>query len=119
MDREIRRLRAQVQRLAQGKPRSQVRYPEPFRRAVVKLARQRRGQGPSVTDLAQALGVSEPTLAKWLRPTTPPRLRPVALVSAPAPVLAAAAHPVLITPSGVRVEHLDRETLVAVLQALR
>jgi hypothetical protein len=119
MDREIRRLRAQVQRLADGKHASQVRYPEPVRRAVVAVARRRLGAGASMARLADARGVSEPTLAKWLRPPTRPVLRPVAVVSPPAPGLTADARPVLITPSGVRGEHLDRGTLIAVLQALR
>lgn len=34
MDEQLRRLRAEAQRLAQGKPRSQVRYPDTFRRAL-------------------------------------------------------------------------------------
>jgi transposase-like protein len=118
MDKEIRRLRAEAERLAQGKSRSQVRYSPAFRRTAVALARMRVQQGSSVARLAQAVGVSMPTLTKWLRPTAVPGLRPVAVTSAPPPERCAAASAVLITPKGVRVEGLDRDTLVAVLQAL-
>jgi hypothetical protein len=119
MDTEVRRLRAAAQRLAQGKPPSQVRYPETFRRAAVRVARRHVGPGASVTRLARALGVSEPTLTKWLRTPPVPALRPVTVTPPPATGEDVARPPVLITPSGVRVEGLDRASLVAVLQALR
>ncbi len=118
MDEETRRLRGEARRLARGKHPSQVRYPDRFRRAALALARRRLGQDGSVTRLARELGVSEPTLTKWLRPPALPVLRPVAVMPAPAPGRAGGASPVLITPKGVRVRGLDRDTLVAVLQAL-
>ena len=119
MDAAIRRLRAERQRLAQGRPPSQIRYPDEFRQAVVALARHR-GPGPSVARLARALGVAEPTLTKWLRPRPAAALRPVALVaSTPPPASAPAGGAVLLTPQGWRVEGLDRDTLIAVLRALR
>jgi hypothetical protein len=117
MDDEIGRLRAEVRRLAQGKPRSQVRYPAGFRHAAVRLVRRRVEQGSSVARLARGLGVSEPTLTKWLRPPTGARLRPVA-VAAPPPAPAGARGPVLVTPHGLRVEGLDPTALIAVLRAL-
>jgi hypothetical protein len=118
MDDESRRLRAEARRLARGKHPSQVRYPDRFRRAAVALARRRLGPEESVARLARALGVSEPTLTKWLRPRTLPVLRPVTVIPAATSARAGGAGPVLITPTGVRVQGLDRETLVAVLQAL-
>ena len=78
----------------------------------------RLGQDGSVARLARELGVSEPTLTKWLRPPAVPGLRPVAVMPAPTPGRAGVASPMLITPKGVRVRGLDRDTLVAVLQAL-
>src|SRR5581483_12347784 len=105
MDAETRRLRAQARRLARGKHPSQIRYPDRFRRAALALARRRLGQDGSVTRLARELGVSEPTLTKWLRPPLPV-LRPVAVMPAPAPGRAAGARPVLIPPTGVRVRGL-------------
>ena len=71
MDAEIRRLRTEAQRLAAGKPARQVRYPEGFRRAVVTLGRRRLGPDGSAAGLARELGVSEPTLTKWLRRPSP------------------------------------------------
>lgn len=118
MDAEIRRLRAKARQLARGKHPSQVRYPNAFRRAALALARIRLGQDGSVARLARELGVSEPTLTKWLRPPALPVLRPVAVTPTPGPERGGLASPVLITPKGVRVKGLDRDTLVAVLQAL-
>jgi hypothetical protein len=65
--------------------------------------------------LAREIGVSEPTLTKWLRPPAGPVLRPVAITTTERP---AGSRPVLITPTGVRVEGLEGATLIAVLQAL-
>ena len=118
MNEAIRRLRAEAQRLAQDKPRSQVRYPEAFRRAAVTLARTGQGRGESVGRLARDIGVSEPTLTKWLRPAHGPGLRPVAVAVTSPPEPPAGASPVLMTRTGVRVEGLDRDGLIAVLRAL-
>ena len=68
--------------------------------------------------LARAVGVSEPTLTKWLRPPAGAGLRPVAVLAAPALEGAAVIRAVLITRQGLRVEGLDRDTLIAVLRAL-
>jgi len=118
MDDTIRRLRAEARRLAQGKHPSQVRYPDEFRRAAVRLARLRVGPGRSVAHLARDLRVSEPTLTKWLRPPVGPGLRPVTVVAAPTPAGAGVSGAVLVTRQGLRVEGLDRDTLIAVLRAL-
>jgi transposase-like protein len=118
MDDEVSRLRAEARRLAHGKPRSQIRYPEGFRRAAVHLARRRLGPSLSVARLARGLGVSEPTLTKWLHPRTGAGLRPVAVVAAAPPAGTAVSGAVLVTPHGLRVEGLDRDTLIAILRAL-
>ena len=68
--------------------------------------------------LAREIGVSEPTLTKWLRPLALPVLRPVAVAAAPTQECSAVARPVLVTPQGVRVEGLDRAGLIVVLRAL-
>ncbi len=67
---------------------------------------------------ARELGVSEPTLTKWLCPPPRPVLRPVTVTPVPGPERCGVANPVLITPHGMRVKGLDRDTLVAVLRAL-
>jgi transposase-like protein len=118
IDNELRRLRTEAQRLAHGKHPSQVRYPETFRRAAVALVRSRVAQGGSVAKVARAVGVSEPTLGKWLRPATLPVLRPVAVTATTMPAPQAPHRPVVITPNGIRVKGLDPDTLIAVLRAL-
>ncbi len=119
MDEAVGRLRAEAQRLSQGKPRTQVRYPVAFRWAAVALACVRLEQGGSVARLARELGVSDPTLAKWLRPGPAlPVLRPVAVTLTASSEGGDVSRPVLITPNGLRVEGLDHDGLVAVLQAL-
>ena len=118
MNEAIRQLRAEARRLAQGKPPSQVRYPDEFRRTAVLLAGRGRKQGRSVARLARAVGVSEPTLTKWLRLPAGAGLRPVTVLAAPAPESAAGSRAVLITRQGLRVEGLDRDTLIAILRAL-
>jgi hypothetical protein len=57
-------------------------------------------------------------LTKWLRPGTSAGLRPVAVVAAPPPAATGVSGAVLLTPQGLRVEGLDRDTLIAVLRAL-
>jgi hypothetical protein len=71
-----------------------------------------------VAHLARELGVSAPTLTKWLRPPVLPVLRPVAVAAAPTPERSAGARPILVTPHGVRVEGPDRDGLIVVLRAL-
>ena len=122
MDDPIRRLRAEARQLTHGKVPTAIRYPAPFRAAALALAGPRLGQGASIARVARDLGLSVQSLGRWLRTRPPqPGLRPVAV--APEPAGAAVPTPpaaglVLITAQGVRVEGLDRDTLVAVLQAL-
>jgi hypothetical protein len=118
MDEEIRGLRAEAQRLARGKHPSQIRYPDEFCRAAARLARGYLGPGRSVARLARQLGVSEPTLTKWLWPPAGTRLRPVTVVAGPPVADAVNSQAVLVTRHGLRVEGLDRDTLIAVLRAL-
>jgi IS66 Orf2 like protein len=82
----------------------------------VALGRTRLRQGHSVNRIARELGISEPTLAGWLRTRGPSILRPVAVAPGPAPTRTPGF--VLIAAPGVRVEGLDRDTLIAVLRAL-
>lgn len=115
MDAAIRQLRSTTRQLARGKHPSGVRYPGPFRDAVVTLARTRLGHGQSRARIARDVGVSFPTLVAWL---DRPGLRPVAVVSDPEPARERRSGVVLVTPQGFRVEGLDGDALVAVLRAL-
>ena len=116
MESAVRRLRSQVRRLAKGRPSRSVRYPIAVREAAVALGRSRLHQGHSVHRIAREFGISEPTLAGWLRPRAPGRLRPVVLSPDPEPARRPGV--VLIAGHGVRVEGLDADTLIAVLRAL-
>ena len=119
MDAAIRQLRTTARQLARGKHRSGIRYPAPFRDAVVAVARTRVGHGQSLAQMARDVGVSFPTLTTWLAGPAELALRPVTLAPAPDPVATPPATIVLVTPEGFRVEGLDGETLVAVLRSLR
>ena len=116
MEIAVRRFRSQVRRLAAGKAPRSVRYPVAVRDAAVALGRTRLRQGHSVNRIARELGISEPTLAGWLRTRGSSILRPVAVTSEPEPPHTPGF--VLIAAHGVRVEGLDRDTLIAVLRAL-
>ena len=117
MDDAIRRLHAEARRHAHGKPATGIRYPAPFRAAVVALVRTELGHGVTFGSLAGALGLPRWSLARWLRQSPPAVLRPVTVASDPGAALRPLG-PVLITPQGLRVEGLDRDTLIAVLRAL-
>lgn len=116
MEIAVRRFRSQVRRLAKGRAPRSVRYPVAVRDAAVALGRTRLRQGHSINRIARELGISEPTLAGWLRTRGPAVLRPVAVAPEPEPTRAPGF--VLIATHGLRVEGLDRDTLIAVLRAL-
>ncbi len=118
MQTSIDRFRSEVRQLARGKAPRAVRYPVAVRDAAVALARPRVREGGSVRQVAQELGVSEPTLARWLQPCAPSVLRPVAVAPDPEPERDDPAGLVLITAQGARVEGLNRAALIAVLRAL-
>lgn len=106
MEIAVRRFRSQVRRLAKGRAPRSVRYPVAVRDAAVALGRTRLRQGHSVNRIARELGISEPTLAGWLRTRRPSILRPVAVAPDPEPTRDPGV--VLIAAHGVRVEPIIR-----------
>ena len=118
MNEAIRRLRAEARQLTRGKVPTAIRYPAPFRAAAATLMRTQLDQGASVHRVAGALGLPARSLTRWLQQSAPPVLRPVTVRSDPAPAASPAAGLVLFTPQGVRVEGLDRDTLIAVLRVI-
>ena len=114
MNTAIRRLRSEARQLARGKVPTAIRYPAPFRAAAAALTRTQLDQGASVPRMAGALGLPARTLTRWLQQSAPPVLRPVTVRPDPMPP----AGPVLVTPQGLRIEGLDRDTLIAVLRLL-
>jgi hypothetical protein len=95
-----------------------VRYPPEFHVAAVAVARAQLDRGVPRQRVARELGVPAWSLARWLQQSGPARVRPVTIAPEPAPARSAATALVLMTRQGVRVEGLDRETLIAVLRAL-
>jgi hypothetical protein len=118
MNDAIRSLRSEARQLARGKRPKAIRYPVAFRAAVAAVTRTALDQGASMNRVAGALGLPARSLTRWLQHSAPPLLRPVTVrpdLVAPA---APAAGPVLLTSQGLRVEGLDRDTLIAVLRVL-
>jgi hypothetical protein len=114
----IRQLRSEARQLARGKLPTAIRYPVEFRAAVAALARTQLDQGASMHRVAGALGLPVQSLTRWLQQSAPPVLRPVTVRPDPGAAAPPATGPVLVTPHGVRVEGLDRDTLLAVLRVL-
>lgn len=118
MNEAIRQLRSEARQLTRGKVPKAIRYPVAFRAAVAGLTRTQLDQGASMNRVAGALGVPARSLTRWLQQSAPPLLRPVTVRPEPAPPTAPGAGPVLFTPQGLRIEGLDRDTLIAVLRVL-
>ena len=114
MNTAIRRLRSEARQFAHGKVPRAIRYPAPFRAAAATLTRTQVEHGVSVHRVARALGLPARSLTRWVQQSAPPVLRPVTVRPDPMPT----AGPVLVTPHGVRVEGLDRDTLITVLRVL-
>ncbi|MGH7323843.1 MAG: hypothetical protein ACREJ9_04260 [Candidatus Rokuibacteriota bacterium] len=114
----IRSLRSEARQLTRGKVPKAIRYPVAFREAVAALTRAQLDEGASMNCVAGALGLPARSLARWLQQSAPPVLRPVTVRPDPAPAAAPGAGLVLLTPQGLRVEGLDRDTLITMLRVL-
>lgn len=103
-----------------AKERVGLRYSKELRQLAVEYARQARAQGHGRSRISKRLGVSECTVVDWLRqggePGSPRRLQVHEVkVTEPETV---ASHPVLVMPSGARVEGLSMGDLVVLLGVL-
>jgi hypothetical protein len=95
-------------------------YPKTLRQRVVTYARRAQAAGRPRADVADALGLSLATLARWAQPAAPaaPAFRPV--VVAPEPAQADASCGVaVVLPGGVRVEGLSVEQAAELCRRLR
>ncbi len=115
MDAEARQFRRDAARHLGDRTGTAIRYTPALRRRAVVIARKRRDDGMAIAAIACELGVRPQALRLWLQTPARPRLRRVAVATAP---VAAVDRPVLITPQGLRVEGLDTVGLVALLRAL-
>lgn len=118
MNDAIRSLRSEARQLCRGKAPKAIRYPVAFREAVAALTRTQLDHGAPMNRVAGAVGLPARSRARWLQQSAPLGLRPVTVRPDPAPAAAPGAGLVLLTPQGLRVEGLDRDTLIAVLRAL-
>jgi transposase len=78
---ELEKFRQEAQRLKAGRRSGSLPFPEALRAFAVRYAEHTVAAGGTVTDAAQQLGVSGPTLYEWRKGrTVPVRVREVVLV---------------------------------------
>lgn len=130
LEKELEQFRQEAQRLKAGRRSGSLPFPEALRAFAVRYAEHTVAAGGTVTDAAQQLGVSGPTLYEWRkgRPAGHRRpkaagegaaLVPVHLSERPARAEVAAAPQVaLVSPSGWRVEGLTLEATAQLLGRL-
>ena len=113
------RLRSQARQFTNRRKPTGTRYSAAFRVEVVSVARARAAEGVPVARIARELGLRTQTLALWLRRTLVPKLRAVRVERDPRPApVVSESRPVVVTPSGVRIEGLDLDGLVRVVRSL-
>ena len=113
-------IRAALRRGLRGRQGTAIRYAPDLRREVAAFVRAREAEGLSRAAACRLLRLRYPTVQPWLgsqgresRPSAA-QLRRVEIV----PASAATPAPVLVTPSGLRVEGLDLEGLARLLRLL-
>ena len=114
-------LRLQARRFENRRKPTGTRYSSVFRTAAAAHAHAEVRAGVAVARIARDLGLRPKTLTLWMRRMPASQLRPVG-VERPVPmstvVTTVEARPVLVTPSGVRVEGLDLDGIVQLMRAL-
>jgi hypothetical protein len=103
------------------KERAGLRYSKELRQLAVEYARQAKVQGHTRRRIAERLGLREKSLSRWQRRDLDPpvdrrslQVHEVRLREPEGPT----SQPVLVMPSGARVEGLSMSDLVALLGAL-
>lgn len=99
----------------QALERPGLRYSEALREVAVDYARWAEGRGQGRREVAGTLGLCEATLSRWLQGGMEPALHEVVVVEGDV----ASDRPVLVMPSGIRVEGLSERELISVLGILR
>jgi transcriptional regulator with XRE-family HTH domain len=120
MDDRARRFRTAALRYHRGKSGRGIRYPEELHQEAVSYAKARRQRGDSLLAISRDLGVKPVTLSRWLQRAHDPEFRRVELVTSGHPTLGLTAGTgvTVTTPSGIRIEGLDLESLIALLRRL-
>jgi hypothetical protein len=99
----------------QALERSGLRYSEELRQVAMEYARWAEGRGQGRQKIAEALGLCEATLSRWLQGDVGAALHEVVVVESGV----GSDRPVLVMPSGLRVEGLSERELVSVLATFR
>jgi hypothetical protein len=89
------------------------RYDTKLKARAIAFARELRGQGRSWGGIAQELGLRMETVRRWCTSAEPKQMRTVRLQPEPSEARITA-----VSPSGLRIEGLTLETVVALLRAL-
>lgn len=100
----------------QAQERRGLRYSQEMRQVAMEYARAAEGGGRVRREIAKTLGLSKATLSRWLRAGScePAPLHEVVVVASGV----TAGTPVLVMPSGIRVEGLSVRELVSMLAVL-
>lgn len=118
----VAKFRREVLRRREGRKRGAGSYPPRMRQFAVAHAVSVRSAGGSVHRAARELGISEVTLASWLRAEPEaPKLREVRVAASPvrsAPTSASTGTVVLTAPSGHVVSGLSVQQAAELLRAL-
>jgi len=118
MDDRARRFRAAALRYHRGKTGRGVRYPEELHQEAVSYAKARQQRGDSLPAISRDLGVKPVTLSRWLRRAHDPEFRRVEISTSGHRAPGSVAGATVATPSGIRIEGLDLETLIVLLREL-
>ncbi|GMU05419.1 transposase [Corallococcus caeni] len=125
LEKELEQFRQEAQRLKAGRRSGSLPFPEALRAFAVRYAEYTVAAGGTVTDAAQKLGVSGPTLYEWRKGRPRPKpieksaaLVPVRVSQRPAAAAGAAVQVVLVSPGGWRVEGLGVESAAQLLGKL-
>lgn len=107
--------RKEVRRRTRGRTGTGVRYGPERRRRAVAYIRARQAEGGSIVAASRDLGLRSKIAYQWLRAEPVAAFRAVEVAEDPDSTFGG---PILITPSGLRVEGLDLAGLAALLRAL-
>ena len=130
LEKELEQFRQEAQRLKAGRRSGSLPFPEALRAFAVRYAEHTLAAGGTVTDAAQKLGVSGPTLYEWRkgRPAGQRRPKPAEQGAALVPVRvgerraqaegAGVQQVALVSPGGWRVEGLSVESAAQLLGRL-
>ena len=118
MDDRARRFRAAALRHLRGKTGPGVRYPEDLQQEAVSYAKASRQRGDSLLAISRDLGVPAVTLSRWFQRAHDPEFHRVEIVTPGHAAMGSAAGVTVTTPSGMRIEGLDLDSLITLLRQL-